>query len=113
MSVLGFLLKIARSIVNGIISQIKKQVDMIMQGVTAPIQAMVQQVLAREWVGDGADRFVAEMQNDVLKQLQNMTGGIGNTSTLINKALDTMFRADKQAQRIASGLVDIFRGIFI
>jgi len=113
MSILGALLKIARAIVSGIISQINKQVEMIMQGVTAPIQQMVQQVIAREWVGDGADRFVAEMQNDVLKQLQNMSGGVSNTATLVNKALDTMFRADKQAQRIASGLVDIFRGIFI
>lgn len=112
MGLLGFLLRIARAIVNGIISSIKKQVEVVAQGVEAPIRQMVSQVLGGAWKGDGAQRFVEEMNNDVLKQVTNLMGSCSNTGLFITKALDTMFRADKTAARIAGGLMDVFKGIF-
>lgn len=111
MGILGFLLKIARAVVQGIINQIKGQVNMIMNAVTQPLNMIIQSVVAGAWKGDGADRFVAEMQSEVMQALQNMTGGLTNTGTLINKALDTMWRADRSARTIASGLLDDFKNI--
>lgn len=110
MGIASFLLKIARAVVQGIINQIKGQVNMIMNVVTQPLNMIVQSVVAGAWKGDGADRFVAEMR-DIVSQLGNMTGGLTNTGTLINKALDTMWRADRSAKTIASGLLDDFKKI--
>lgn len=110
MGILGFILKIARAVVQGIMNSIQGQVNMIMNAVTQPLNGIIQAVVAGAWKGDGADRFVAEMQ-DVVSKLGNMTGGLSNTKTLINKALDTMWRADRTARTIASGLLDDFKNI--
>ncbi len=46
--------------INGIISSILSRFNFIQDAVTAPIKAMVSQVLSGVWKGDGANRFAAK-----------------------------------------------------
>lgn len=112
MPILRMLLKIARAVVMNVIKIITSQVNLVQDIVTKPVQAMVQQVIGGAWRGDGAQRFADEMTSMVIPQLSNLTMSFGNTGHYITRALDTMYRADKQASRIAGGLADVFKGIF-
>ena len=109
---LGFILKIARSVVNHVISMITSQVNIIQDAVTSPLRSMVQQVTNGIWKGDGSVRFVQEMSSEVIPSLVNIGSvnmGFGNA---IKKALDVMDQADRQATSKASELFDVFGKIF-
>lgn len=112
MGILGALLRIARSIVMNVVKIVTQQVNLVQDAITRPVQAIVQQVLAGAWKGDGAQRFAEEMSNMIIPQLGNLTMSFTNTGNYITRALDTMYRADKQASKIAGGLLDVFKGIF-
>jgi len=108
----GFILRIIRSVVNNVIGQITSQVNAIQDAVTAPLRGQVQLVTNGIWKGDGATRFVDEMESEVIKDLVNIGSlnmGFGNG---IRKALDLMDIADRQAASKANDLVNIFSKIF-
>lgn len=109
---LGFILRIVRSVVNHVISMITSQVNLIQDAVTSPLRGLVQQVTGGIWKGEGANRFVQEMTSEVIPSLVNigsMNMGFGNG---IKKALDIMDQADRQAQSKANELFDVFGKIF-
>lgn len=109
---LGFILRIVRSVVNHVISMITSQVNLIQDAVTSPLRGLVQQVTGGVWKGEGANRFVQEMTSEVIPSLVNigsMNMGFGNG---IKKALDIMDQADRQAQSKANELFDVFGKIF-
>ena len=109
---LGFLLRIARSVVNNVVSIITSQINIIQDAITSPLKAIVQQVTGGVWKGDGANRFVQEMTSEVIPQLVNI-GGMGmGFGGAIRKALDLMDSADKQAALKANELFDVFGKIF-
>ncbi|OJX45866.1 MAG: hypothetical protein BGO78_11220 [Chloroflexi bacterium 44-23] len=107
----GGILKIARSIVNSVISTITSQVNIIQDAVTSPLKAFVQQVTGGIWKGDGSVRFVNEMTSEVIPQLANIGSFNLNFGGAIHKALDLMDQADKQATSKANELIDIFSKI--
>jgi hypothetical protein len=109
---LGFLLRIARSVVENVINTINNQIRMVQEAITAPLRAMVQQVLGGVWKGDGANRFVAEMTNEVLPMLVNIGNVNMSFGGLLRRAMDIMDRADRQATQQAQQLYDVFNGIF-
>lgn len=109
---LGFLLRIARSVVENVINTINNQIRMVQEAITAPLRAMVQQVLGGVWKGDGANRFVAEMTSEVLPMLVNITNVNMSFGGLIRRAMDILDRADRQATQQAQQLYDVFNGIF-
>ena len=109
---LGFILRIVRSVVNHVISMITAQVNIIQDAVTSPLRGIVQKVTGGVWKGEGANRFVQEMTSEVIPSLVNigsMNMGFGNG---IKKALDIMDQADRQAQSKANELFDVFGKIF-
>lgn len=112
MSVFGKLLRIARSVVLNVVRTVTSQVNMVQEAVASPIRAMVQQVIGGAWRGEGAERFADEMTSLIIPQLSDLTRSFTNTSSSINKALNTMNRADKASARIANGLSDVFKGIY-
>lgn len=108
---IGFLLRIARAVVNSVIQTINAQINLIQDAITAPLRAMVQQVLGGIWRGEGANRFVQEMTNEVIPQLVNIGNINLNFSSLIRRSLDIMDRADRQATAKANELFDVFHKI--
>lgn len=108
---IGFLLRIARAVVNSVIQTITAQINLIQDAITSPLRSMVQQVLGGVWKGDGANRFVQEMTNEVIPQLVNIGNINLNFSGLIRRSLDIMDRADRQATSKANELFDVFHKI--
>lgn len=109
---LGFLLRIARSVVENVINVINNQIKMVQDAITAPLRGMVQQVLGGVWKGEGANRFVAEMTQEVLPQLVNIGNANMSFGGLIRRAIEILDRADRQATQQAQQLYDVFNGIF-
>ena len=105
------LLKVARSIVNNVIQTIRQQANVIQDAVTAPIRSWVQQVLGGIWKGDGANRFVHEMTNEVIKELEMLILSLTSFGGLVNDAIAIMDQADHDTTQVANGLFDIFHSI--
>jgi uncharacterized phage infection (PIP) family protein YhgE len=98
--------------VDGIMNQILSQVNMVQNLITAPLKAIVNQVIGGIWKGDGATRFANEMTSMVIPSLSNITSSISGYNSAIKKAQEAMEQAVKTATSIASGLGEIFDGIF-
>ena len=109
---MNFILKIVFSAVDGVIGQVKKLLNQIISEVTSPLKGMVQQVVGGVWKGDGANRFVQEMNSIVIPALTALVGV--NTSFIgaLQKSVELMRNADKQATSKANELLDVFGSIF-
>ena len=109
---MGFIIKLMYSAVSGVMGMIKKLLNQITQEVTSPVRAMVQQVTGGIWKGDGAVRFVNEMNSMIIPALLAVVGI--NTSFIgaLQKSTDIFRNADKMATSKANELVDIFGNIF-
>lgn len=104
--------KWVRNLVNNVISQIMQQVNIVQDAVTAPLRAMVNQVLAGIWKGNGAERFVGEMTSEVIPMLVNIMGINTGFANAIKRMQDRMEQSERQASSQAQTLFDIFGKIF-
>ena len=111
MSILDSILSVVRSVVNGISDTINKLVSSVMDTVTTPLKGLVNQVVGGIWKGNGADRFVQEMNSEVIPSLTNL-GSLGtDLGSTIGQAVAAIDGADKQSASLASQLMDTFQGI--
>lgn len=103
------LLRLARQVVESVLSQLLQQNNIVQNMALAPMRAIVQQVVGGVWRGDGADAFVSEVT-------QMMIPGVGRVSDTITKlnsnvrfAQDTITQADQKVNRLVqSRLTDTF-----
>ena len=109
---MGGIFKFVRNLVNGIMSQVMAQVNMIQDAVTSPLRGMVNQVMGGMWKGEGANRFVAEMTSEVIPMLVNIMGFNTNFVGALKRAADRMEQAERQANSRAQQLFDVFNKIF-
>jgi phage-related protein len=98
--------------INEIVSSILSQFNFIQDLITAPIRAMVSQVLSGVWKGDGANRFANEMTQEVIPMLASILTGGQNFAGSIKKSQNHMLQGFQQATNMAQGLFDVFNGIF-
>jgi hypothetical protein len=98
--------------VSGVISQILQQVNIVQDAVTAPLRALVNQVMAGMWKGEGANRFVAEMTSEVIPMLVNIMSVNTSFAGAIKKSQDRMNQAFHQATAQAQTLYDVFNSVF-
>ena len=98
--------------ISGIISSILSQFNFIQDAVTAPLRALVNQVMAGMWKGNGANKFVAEMTNLVIPMIASILTGTQNYANAIKKSQDHMLQGFQQASSIAQGLFDSFNNIY-
>jgi phage-related protein len=111
MGIMDFLLSIARSVIRGVMSIINQQINLIMDQVTQPLKSFIQQVVGGIWKGDGATRFVEEMNSDVIPALTHIADIGANFGSLIGKAVDIFDQADAKAGQLANSLFDVFNNI--
>ncbi|PKO08680.1 MAG: hypothetical protein CVU40_14585 [Chloroflexi bacterium HGW-Chloroflexi-2] len=109
---MNFILKLVYSAVDGVMSQIKKLLNQITSEITSPLRGMVQQVVGGVWKGDGATRFVQEMQTLVIPALLSLVGINTSFVNALQKSTEIFRNADKQATSKANELLDIFGGIY-
>lgn len=98
--------------INGIVSQVLQQANIILDAVTSPLRAMVNSVMAGVWKGDGATRFVSEMTSEVIPMLVGIMSTNTNYANAIRKSHDRMNQAFQQAASQAQSLFDVFSSIF-
>lgn len=104
--------KFARNLVSGLMNQIVSQVNVIQDAVTSPLRTIVNQVMGGMWRGDGANRFVAEMTQDVIPMLVNIMGFNTSFVGALKRTVDRMEQAERQANSRAQQLFDVFNKIF-
>jgi hypothetical protein len=109
---MGFVLILIRNAVEGVMSSITTLLNRVTQEVTSPLRMMINQVTGGEWTGDGADRFVNEMNTEVLVELRNMISINNSFSGAIRKSLNVFDQAEKTALSKVNDLGDIFGNIF-
>jgi hypothetical protein len=105
------LFSFVEDLVSDVIGQILAQVNVVQDAVTAPLRGLVSAVLGGMWKGDGANRFVQEMTDEVIPMLVNIMGINTNFANAIKKSQDQMQQAIQKATSHAQTLLDIFGGI--
>lgn len=103
------LVKIAKTVVQGVMGQLMQQENLVQTAVRAPIMAMVSEVTSGMWVGEGADAFVEQCSNMFIPGADNISSSIKSMSSGIGQALDIMEAADKKATSLASELTNVFK----
>jgi len=98
--------------IGGIISSILSQFNFIQDLVTTPLRGLVNQVMQGIWKGNGADKFVNEMTQDIIPMIASILTGTQNYANAIKKSQDHMLQGFQQASSIAQGLFDSFNSIF-
>jgi WXG100 family type VII secretion target len=108
----GGIFKLMFDVVDGVVNQIMSQVKVVEDAVTSPLRGLVGQVMGGVWKGDGADKFVQEMTQDVIPMLVNIMNVNQGYSSAIRRSIERMQQAEQQAAQTAQTLLDVFSQIF-
>jgi hypothetical protein len=98
--------------IDGIIGSIMNQFSFIQDLITTPLRALVAQVMQGVWKGNGANKFVAEMTNEVIPMIAGILTGTQNYAQSLKKSQEHMLQGFQQASSIANSLFDSFNSIF-
>jgi uncharacterized protein YukE len=105
----GFLLRFARKVVEGVLSQLTQQLHAVQEMALAPMRAMVQQVVGGVWRGEGANAFVDEVNSLMIPDITRVAETITGMSSNLHFAQSVIDRADEEVDRlIKSRIVDAF-----
>ena len=103
------LIRIAKKVLQGVLSQLMQQFNVVQDQALAPMRQMVQQVTDGIWVGEGANAFVEEVSSLFIPGVGQVCVNITHVHKGLTFALDTMEQADESvSQLVSSRLVDAF-----
>lgn len=106
----GFLMRFARKIVDGVLSQLTQQLNIVQEMAMAPMRLMVQQVVGGVWRGNGANAFVQEVSNLMIPGVGKVASTITGLSTNLKHAQSVIDRADEEVTKIVkSKITDTFK----
>jgi hypothetical protein len=99
------LIRIARSILNNVLSQLTQQFNVIEDQALSPMRAIIQQVTDGMWIGEGANAFVEEVSNLMIPGVGQVGEHISTMSKNLQFARDTIERADEEVDRLVKGRI--------
>jgi len=106
------LMKLARQVLQGILSQLMNQLNVVEQQALQPLRQMIQEVTNGIWIGEGANAFVEEIQNMMIPDTTKITTQIRTVHTNLQFAQQVIEQADTKVSRmVTSRLTDAFRFI--
>jgi len=109
MSVRSALLRLARRVVENVMSQLMQNLNVVEEQSLNPMRTMVQSVVDGIWTGNGANAFVDEVSNMMIPGVGQVMDNIQRTHDNISHAVNVIDRADEEVnQLIGSRLVDSF-----
>lgn len=111
MALFGALIRMARKILQGVLSQLTQQLNIVQNAALAPMRAMVQQVMGGIWIGQGANAFVEEVSSLMIPGVGQVMDHITFMNTNLQRAMDIIDDADKRSQSLANSLGDTFGNI--
>lgn len=108
----SILIRIARQVLNTVLSQLSQQFDVVEDQALNPMRMIIQQVTNGVWVGQGANAFVEEVSSLMIPGVGQVGANINTIAGNLRFAVDVMDRADEQVNTMVNGLGDIFDGIY-
>ena len=103
------LIRMARAVVDSVLSGLTQQLNIVEQAAMTPIKAMVQQVVNGIWIGNGANAFVNEVSSLVIPGVTQISSHITGMTSNITKAREIIDQADQATQNLVkSQLHDAF-----
>ena len=105
----GFLLRLARAVLENVLSQITQQFNAVQEQAINPLKMIVEAVVGGVWIGKGADAFVEEVSNLAIPGVTQVADQISTMRNNITAARDIIERADEEVDRmVRSRLFDSF-----
>lgn len=107
---MNILLRLARAVLDTVLTQLTQQQSVVQEMALKPIDAMVQQVVGGIWIGKGADAFVQEVRSLVVPGVKTSQTSITTMNRNLVFARDRIERADQDVTRlIKSQIFDQFK----
>lgn len=105
-----FLLRFARKILDGVLSQLTQQLNIVQEMAMAPMRLMIQQVTGGVWRGNGANAFVQEVSTLMIPGVDKVAKTIGGVSNSLKFATSVIDRADEEINKLVkSKITDTFK----
>jgi uncharacterized protein YukE len=102
---LNFLFRFVRKVVEGVLSQLMQQLNVVQELALAPMRAIIQQVVGGVWRGEGANAFVQEVSTMMIPGV----GRVADTITTLNRNLQfaqsAIDRADEEVSKLVKSKI--------
>lgn len=112
MSLRSALIRMARRILQNVLSQLTQQLNVVRDQALSPMRMMVQQVTGGIWIGQGANAFVEEVSSLMIPGVGQVMDHITFMNTNLQRASEIIDAADQRVQGMANSLGDTFGAIF-
>jgi hypothetical protein len=106
------LIRLAQKILDGVLSQLGQQLNVVQEQALSPMRMMVQQVVGGVWIGDGANAFVEEVSSLMIPGVGQVMDQISFVSGNLQRASDIIHEADSKVNGMAESLGDVFGSIY-
>ena len=104
------LMRLARKVVEGVLSQLNQLLNMVQELALAPMRAMVQQVTGGVWRGNGANAFVQEVSSLMIPGVGKVASTITGVTNNLKFATSVIDRADEEVSKLVkSKITDTFK----
>jgi uncharacterized protein YukE len=111
-AIIRALIRLARKVVENVISQLTQQLNVVEESAMSPIRATVQAVVGGVWIGDGANAFVDEVSSLMIPGVAQVGEQITTMRKNIENAVNVIDRADEQINTKINSLADVFDNIY-
>ncbi len=104
------LMRLARKVVEGVLSQLNQLLGMVQELAMAPMRMMIQQVTGGVWRGNGANAFVQEVSSLMIPGVGKVASTITGISNNLKFAQSVIDRADDEVSKLVkSKITDTFK----
>jgi hypothetical protein len=106
------ILRFAQEIVESIRSGLVQQTGIVQEQALSPLNAILQQVIGTQWIGQGADAFAEELSSIMIPDIGRVTDNIGWLNAGLGQAAELISAADKAAVAAVNEFADACSNIF-
>lgn len=103
---MNFLIRLARKILESVLSQLTQQFNVVQEQALAPVRTIIQQVTGGMWVGDGADAFTEELSSLMVPGIGRVGDAITQKISNLNGAREVIDRADTEIRNLISSRIE-------
>lgn len=102
---MNFLFRFVRKVVEGVLSQLMQQLNVVQEMAMAPMRAMIQQVVGGVWRGEGANAFVQEVSTLMIPGVGRVADTITGLNRNLQFAQNAIDRADEEVSKIVKSKI--------
>lgn len=112
MALRSALLKLARRILEQVLSEVTKQVNRVEQEILEQARNLITQGFDDVWRGEDAEQFKEKVNNQAIRQAEGVIQITVGTHDGLVRAADVITRADQQVAQMVSDLNNTFSHIY-